>query len=325
MKMYILLKTFSFFCICNLGTSPLHAAIHIGFWNVSNNPDNEVEDTSFSTVLSAMDRPDVYGLAETDTGSLVRFTGLLNDTHATTTYSSVSGASLGGDRTALVYDTSTVSLVSSFEVTTDLTRPTIVGTFRPVGTTGDSDFSVVSVHLLSGSSSTDQAFRAGEAESLFSATIALPNVIYGGDFNILGSSEAQYDTFTQDGFDLADAPGEYRDNIDFLSLHTQNPAAATDDRFDLIFASNDFRDGQGLEFVEGSYGVFGNNGTHTLNESITTGTGASPEVLTALTEASDHLPIFATFNFVPEPSSGLLAALGGTLLFIRRRNENSNY
>lgn len=67
--------------------------------------------------------------------------------------------------------------------------------------------------------------------------------------------------------------------------------------------------------------MFGNNGTHTLNQSITTGTGASPEVLQALTEASDHLPIFATFDFVPEPSSSLMLALGSFLLFIRRERR----
>ena len=186
--MYKSLKLLALLWVCNLPM--IKAGINVSFWNVGNNPDNDEEDASFNTVFSAMERPDVFGLAETDTGSVIRFTGLLNEAHSTTTYSSISGGSLGGDRTALVYDMSSVSLVSSFEVTSNLTRPTIVGTFRPIGTSGESDFSVVSVHLLSGSSSSDQQFRAGEAESLFSATMTLPNVIYGGDFNILGSSEA---------------------------------------------------------------------------------------------------------------------------------------
>lgn len=47
--------------------------------------------------------------------------------------------------------------------------------------------------------------------------------------------------------------------------------------------------------------AYGNNGTHDLNGSMTTGTGASPDVLSALSEASDHLPIVADFYSVTEP------------------------
>jgi hypothetical protein len=72
-----------------------------------------------------------------------------------------------------------------------------------------------------------------------------------------------------------------------------------DDRFDIIFVSDEFLDSNGIEYISNSYRVFGNNGTHTLNDSISTGTGASPAVLTALEDASDHLPIIADVN-IPE-------------------------
>lgn len=296
-------------------------SINVSFWNVANNPDNEVEDSIFSTILSDLQRPDVFGLAETDTGSIVRLTDILNSVNSTDTYSNISGSSLGGDKTGLVWDSSSVTLLDSFSITSELTRPTIVGTFRPIGTIGESDFSVVSVHLKSGSSSAVRTTRAAESISLNSSTAHLQNVIFGGDFNIQGSSETVYDTFTQNGFDLAQAPGEYRDNEDFKYLHTQNPAGGIDDRFDIIFASDDLNDGIGLDYVDGSYGVLGNNGTHDLNGSITTGTGASEDVLLALTLASDHLPIYSTFEFnpVPEPSSSLLILLSGCILSIRRK------
>ena len=78
---------------------------------------------------------------------------------------------------------------------------------------------------------------------------------------------------------MADAPGDWFDNPAFKSLHTQDPRTTMDDRFDIHFASGEFFDGVGLEYVANSFHVFGNNGTHTLDLPITTGTGASLDVL----------------------------------------------
>ena len=75
--------------------------------------------------------------------------------------------------------------------------------------------------------------------------------------------------------DVADAPGTWNNNPAFKNLHSQDPQSTMDDRFDIQFASGEFFDGVGLEYVGNSYHVFGNNGTHTLDMPITTGTGAS--------------------------------------------------
>ena len=53
------------------------------------------------------------------------------------------------------------------------------------------------------------------------------------------------------------------------------------DRFDLQLVSGELLDGMGLDYVSGSYHVFGNNGTHTLGAAIDTGTGAASAVLAA--------------------------------------------
>ena len=37
-----------------------------------------------------------------------------------------------------------------------------------------------------------------------------------------------------------------------------------DDRFDIQFASGEFFDGGGVDYVPNSFHIFGNNGTHTL-------------------------------------------------------------
>jgi len=48
--------------------------------------------------------------------------------------------------------------------------------------------------------------------------------------------------------------------------------------------------------VKGSYRVFGNDGTHELNEPIANGGGTPTEVLLALASISDHLPVVSGFT-----------------------------
>ena len=52
-----------------------------------------------------------------------------------------------------------------------------------------------------------------------------------------------------------------------------------DDRFDMQLITAALSDGFGLDYVTGSFAVVGNDGTHTLNGAITTGTGAPADVL----------------------------------------------
>lgn len=72
-----------------------------------------------------------------------------------------------------------------------------------------------------------------------------------------------------------------------------------DDRFDFQLVTGEFFGGEGPEYVSGSYHVFGNNGSHKLDGWISSGDGASQEVLAVLENASDHLPIVA--DYVIEP------------------------
>ena len=107
-------------------------------------------------------------------------------------------------------------------------------------------------------------------------------------------------------FDAVEAPGEWRDNADFLAVYTQDPRKNMDDYFDLQLVLGELLDGAGLDYVPGAFYVFTNNGTHTLGGVIDTGAGANAAVLAALMAASDHLPLAATYyQFEPV---GMLAA-----------------
>ncbi len=320
-------------CLASVGVGRA-ADIRVVAYNTFNNPDDALEDSWFTTVFAAIaaesvdgiaKRPDIVAVSETDTGSSVRLVDVLNSLYGVSSYQVITSSSVGGDRTGVLYDSSTLTLQGWSDLTEIGTHPMVRAEFCPVTHAGlDSEFYVYAVHLKSGSSASDKATRAAEAGNLRGDADALgegKHIIYAGDFNMLGSSEGAWTNMVAAGngqaFDAAQSPGEWRDNEEFKSLHSQDCREAMDDRFDLQFVSGECLDGQGFEYILGSYHVFGNNGTHTLNGSISTGSGASPTVLAALEQASDHLPIVA--DYFPEPATVSLLALGALLLIHRRR------
>lgn len=189
------------------------------------------------------------------------------------------------------------------------THPILRAHFRIVGSTATNEqFYIYAIHLKSGSSASDVTQRSNEATHLRNNADALgqgTQIIYAGDFNLTGSSEGAWANLLAAGngqaFDPANAPGQWRDNNAFGHLHSQNPNAAMDDRFEFQLITGELSDGNGIDYVANSFRVFGNNGTHTLNSAITTGTGASTNVLNALADASDHLPVVADFEIAGTP------------------------
>ena len=83
-----------------------------------------------------------------------------------------------------------------------------------------------------------------------------------------------------------------------------------DDRFDWIFASSAvIEETYEMTYVENTYIVLGNDGAH-FNQAINSGTNSavSQEIADALHGASDHLPVFADFQFPSGDESVLLEA-----------------
>ena len=142
-------------------------------------------------------------------------------------------------------------------------------------------------------------------------------MLFVGDFNMKGSYESAYSNLIVSGpgqlQDVANIPGSWFDNPAFKLVHSQDPRAAMDDRFDIQFGTGEVFDGLGFEYVVNSYHVFGNNGTHTFDMPITTGTGASVAVLNALVAASDHLPVVADYQVIDStPKVRITETLGST-------------
>lgn len=314
----------------------LLAVMRVVDWNTLNGPNDATGDANFSTIFQAIGNETVQGntqpisilaLQETDPpgpggDSIGRIDSILDSLYPSANYEFyVTPVDGGGDSTGFVYDTTSVTLLEAVQVGGGtLTHNVSRGKFRPDGTAGESDFYVYSIHLKSGSTLADATLRGSEASLLRSDADALgegANVLFVGDFNLQGSSEAAYTAFVSAGAgqlqDVADAPGAWNNNPAFKNLHTQDPQTTMDDRFDIQFASGEFFNGVGLDYVNNSYHVFGNNGTHTFDMPITTGTGASVAVLNALAAASDHLPVVADYQIIAStPNVRITQTFGGT-------------
>lgn len=175
---------------------------------------------------------------------------------------------------------------------------------------------VYSVHLKASSGPDNEALRAAEVDSLRKVTDALSfgkNFMVMGDFNIYGSTESCYQKLLQpkqgsEGHfvDAITMTGTWN-NPAYAPYHTQSPRwrqfgggafGGLDDRFDLVLFSKAVNDAGGITYVQGTMTAFGNDGNH-YNDSINRppNTSVSIDVANALHYASDHLPVFALFEF----------------------------
>ncbi len=179
------------------------------------------------------------------------------------------------------------------------------------------DLRLYSAHLKASQGSENEQKRFEEVQILRSYLNELEQneeFIIVGDMNIYSSGERAYQEFIANQInnngraeDLIspNLVGDWHDALEFSITHTQSPrttrfgggaAGGICDRFDMILGSYGINDGQGIDFVVGSYDAYGNDGNR-LNQSILDGvnTSVSPNVARALHDASDHLPVVADF------------------------------
>ncbi|WP_148072725.1 hypothetical protein [Bythopirellula goksoeyrii] len=268
------------------------------------------------------------------------FVDVLNSIYGAGTYarSTINGAvssfNGGGGRPGLVYNTQSVQLIDELAFGTvgtgDLQpRASLRYQLRPVGYDASADFYVYNNHYRSDNPTS----RLIEATSVRNNSDALGegiHAIYAGDYNVTSSNVGMFQELLSSGngqaFDPIDTLGVWHDNqfigpTDIRHVHTQSPAVdgdpidaeggadgGLDDRFDFQLVTGEFLDDEGLSYIPGSYRAFGNNGTHNLNDRITSGTGASPTVLSALLNNSDHLPVVADYQ-LPAKMNAMLASV----------------
>lgn len=290
--------------------------LRIVSYNTANSPQNSSDQNLFTSIFSAIGLETISGVTreidllviqETDPTSLFLLESALDSLYSQN-YSRSIGINSSGDYFGFLYNSDSLSLLETENVSGNYTRDPYRGLFRPTGAATDTaDFHVFNVHLNASSASTRQT----EANGIRAELNALgnnENYFVIGDLNIDRSTESSYQILTGAGsgqvLDPINAPGNWHNNSSFKSLHTQNPAGPMDDRFDFQLANDDILASGGLEYIPGSYRAFGNNGSHNFDQAITTGSGASSSVLSALANASDHLPVVVDYRYqVPSIAS----------------------
>ncbi len=194
-------------------------------------------------------------------------------------------------------------------------------------------FYVYSSHLKASNSSADAALREDGAIELRSNADALgagQHILFVGDYNLYTINEPAYAEMVSAGNAQCVDPigGSDWTSAANAIRHTQSPRATSgglvgggvDDRFDFVFSTNEFHDGDGLSYIAGSYRCFGNDGNH-YNLAINSGNNTyypsniplSNQIADLLHDATDHMPVVCDFK-VPAVLSASAPASFGTVI-----------
>ncbi len=167
---------------------------------------------------------------------------------------------------------------------------------------------IFSVHLKASSGSDNEQKRLAECTELVNHVSVLSTeskYIVVGDMNFYDSDEPGYQKLMEKFRDPISSPGNWHNNGDFASLHTQSPrveqfgggaSGGMDDRFDFILVSEALVE----KVAENSYQAFENDGQY-FNLSIND--GRDTPIADALYYGSDHLPVECILVF--DETSGI--------------------
>ena len=222
----------------------------------------------------------------------------------------------------LFYDQNKFELYSQQQIPTQLRDISeyVLYYKNQLGILNDTSFIYIySIHLKAGSSSTNEELRRQEAETFKQFLVnnnRTERLIVGGDFNFYYHTEpACQEILYGQGLDLIDPinqMGNWHNNSFYKNVHTQSTRSATggyaggayggmDDRFDIIFTSNDVMDGSsGIEYISNTYIADGQDGSY-FNQSINSinNSQVSQDIARALFYMSDHLPVSLMFSMNP--------------------------
>lgn len=185
--------------------------------------------------------------------------------------------------------------------------------------THDTTFlTVIVAHLKAGDNQLDALDRTAEVavvmDYLDITGSPSQNYIFMGDLNVYYSNEDCYKLLmgSNNGsvrfYDPINRPGDWSTNSSFADIHSQSTrkielsdggvTGGLDDRFDQILISDGIRNNaRRIEYLPGSYHIVAQDGNH-YNKALTEApqnTSVPSNVLQALYEMSDHLPVMAKF------------------------------
>ena len=177
---------------------------------------------------------------------------------------------------------------------------------------------IIVAHLKASQGTQEEADRAAETQEVVDYLDSIGvqgNYVFMGDMNIYTYTEQAYQNVINSTsmysklFDPINMPGDWNADASFAAIHTQSTRTAQlsdggangglDDRFDFQLVSNYvMTDSAGMKYIPNTYKALGQDGLH-FNDSLTalpTNTSAPWNVIQALYEMSDHLPVIADYR-----------------------------
>jgi hypothetical protein len=282
---------------------------------------------------------DILGLEETtsNSSSVAPIVADLNSDYANVHYAmstyqaTQSGSNTNGNGpNALVYNADTLTLLASVGVGTPQGaingefRQVVRYEFQPAGGTAAQDFYVYVCDARAGTPAIDATDRAEEATIIRNDAATLPadaSIIYMGDWNTTASTDQSVVNMTtagvNPGIDLVNPTNQsesWSNNAAYQSILT-SATTGLRFRYDLQFVTPNVYNGSGaVTYVPASENALGNNGSTAISASVEAPTNTAcagftdptqAQTLTALTTASDHLPVVADYNINSDPNPSL--------------------
>lgn len=272
--------------------------------------DTTVRNPYFRTIFSNI-QPDILVVQEMH--SLAGQTGFLNNVLNVASSGYAAGQFINGPDTdrSIFFKSIHFTFLSNTPISTALRD---INEFRLRHNLSGDTLIIYAVHLKANDTEDDRLKRAAEVDSLRKRTNQLnPNshFIVLGDFNIYSSTEPAFEKLlnqTNSGYviDPLNLTGIFN-NSAYAIHHTQSTRTRSfddgaiggmDDRFDMILVSQSVVNSNSINLVTNSTTAYGNDGNH-YNDSINRppNTAVGQTIANALHYASDHLPVYASFNF----------------------------
>lgn len=284
----------------------------------TDNNNHETKDAWIRTIIE-YELPDIFTVNELSSYEFYH-TRILNNvlnTNGRTFYRKANVANIAASYLVnmLFYNSNKLEL-KSYEVVQSTTRDIDLFTLYYKSATlaqGDTIFiHCLVAHLKAGNTAADATSRAVMTANMISylqSNKEPGNYLFMGDLNTYTSNELCYQQVTDVTatdfrfFDPVNKPGNWNNSSSFAAWHTQSVTTSSngcqssggmDDRFDHILATAQIINGSmGLKYIGDTYHAMGQDGQH-FNKSITdspTNNSVPAEVLTALYNNSDHLPV----------------------------------
>jgi endonuclease/exonuclease/phosphatase family metal-dependent hydrolase len=286
--------------------------VKIATYNLLNYPNNTAtKNPKFQLIMNDMN-PDILVVQEIISQSAVNqfLNQILNSEYE-------AGDFINGPDTdnAIFFKDSLFQFIST-EIIAPSQGPRYIGVFKLFHKFTLDTLIIYSAHFKASQGTDNEQIRLNEAATLRVLTNLLPqgtDFILVGDLNLYRSTEPAYERLLlQDGtgyfLDPINRSGVWHSNAGFADIHTQSTripdlgdggsTGGLDDRFDFILTSQSIIDQGGIDYIDGSYCAYGNDGLH-FNLSIhdPPNQSVSTDIAIALYIASDHLPVLAEFNF----------------------------